>query len=94
MMKRHAQVGKDAVHLLHAMIAHEIGQESEVGVYKCKPRVVKPVFPGVEVLVQAIEMTLRAQMLHDGTTVAATAIGHVNVDSIGLDGKSFNHFIQ
>ena len=33
-------------------------------------------------------------MLHDGTTVAATAIGHVNVDSIGLDGKPFNHFIQ
>ena len=93
-MERDAQVGKDAVNALDAVIPQIVLEIGKIAVCKCKPVILQAVFPCVHVTVHAHEPAARAQTFHDGTTVAATAKGDVNIGAIGLYCESRNRLCE
>ena len=94
MVERHTQVGKNAVNTRHTIVAQEIFPIGKIAVCKCKPRIVQTVLPGIHILVKTDEVALRAKVLHNATTMAATAKGNVHVSAIRLDGKPSEHFVE
>ena len=94
MVKRHAKVGQQAVDALHAVVAHEILQKRKIAVYKCKPRVIYAVLPGVHILVEAVEVSLGSKPLHYGTAVPAATECNVDIRAIRLDVKSLHALIE
>ena len=48
-------------------LPHEIGEEAEVAVYKCKSRVIDAVGIRIHVLVEAIQPSICPKVLHYGS---------------------------
>ena len=67
MVERNPKVGYYAVYLVHSVISHEIGEEAEVAVYKCKSRVIDAVGIRIHVLVEAIQPSICPKVLHYGS---------------------------
>ena len=80
MMKAHPKVSQYTVHLLNAVIVHEVRQVAEVRPHEREALIVKAVGVRIEVLIQAVQTVARTQTLHDGTAVTATAERHIHVD--------------
>ena len=93
-METNTEVGKNAVDPLHAVVAHKIRQETEIGVDNRKPVVGHGARHGLVVLVEGVEMSLRAQTLHNGTRMASAAVGCVDVNATWLYVKSFYYLGQ
>ena len=93
-MKRHAQVGKNAVHAVHAVVAHKVLQKGKIAVYECKSGVVDAVGIGVHILVETIKVSVAAQMLHYGARVTTATKGDVDIGAVGLNVKSVDALVQ
>jgi hypothetical protein len=93
-VKRHPQIGQDAVDTVDTVVAQKIFQEGKVAVYKCKPAVGDAVAVGVHVLVHAVEPARGPQARQQLAAVAAAAEGHVNIGAAGLDVEPRHALLQ
>ena len=94
-VRRHAQVGQQPVDVLFAIIAHPLLHVAEVAAHKHQPLVVVvDVLLGILVLVEGVESSLWPQTAQYLVRVAATAVGDIYIDTIGLDVQPVDALLQ
>ena len=84
-MARYAEVGKQTVDLLHAIVAHPVFQVSEVGANEGEVGICHHVSFGIGILVEAVEVCALAEAGEYLPGVSATAEGYIYVDAARLD---------
>ena len=94
MVTRHAQVGQQAVHMVHAIVAHPLAEIPEVAPDKGEPVVIDDIPFSVGILVEAVEMALSIQMTEDFPAVTATTEGNIHINTVGLDSQPVNALLE
>ena len=84
MMKGDTEIGDYAIDTLHFIVFQIIGYKSEIAMHECESGIIGSISKCVEIAVESEEMTLRTEMLEDGTGVTAATEGAVNVNPVGL----------
>ena len=80
-MERHAQVRHDALHRQSAEVIQEIAHVAEVAVNESETGILRSIGAGVYVAVEAVEVAVGSEALHNGTRVSAAAEGGVGISS-------------
>ena len=94
---RHAQIGQNAVHPLDfTVIAHPVGEETEVGGHKGEPLVFGHVVSRVGILIEAIKPTFCPEASENFAAVTASAESGVDIRAVrahieAVDGLAEQH---
>ena len=89
-----AQVGQQAVDMLHAIVAHPLFHISEVAPDEGESVVVDDIFLRIGILVETVEVTVRPQTAQNLAAVAAATERDVHIDPVGLNGQPVNALLQ
>ena len=93
-MARYAEVGKQSVESVNAIVSHPVFQVSEVGANEGEVRIRHHVAFGVGILVEAIQVCALAESGEYLPGVSATAEGNIYIDAAWLDIQSVNALFQ
>ncbi len=96
-MERHAEIGKHTIHTIHVIVAHEVGDEAEIGIDHGESRKIRrSTLHGIEILVKRIEPASEpgGETLHYRARVAAPSVGGIDIDPSGTDVEGFEGFRQ
>ena len=93
-MERYSEVGKHSVNPVHVIVAHEVCDKAEVGVYHGEAVIFHGSFHRILVLIEGVEMSpcRSVEMLYDGSGMSSPSVGGIDVYSPRLDVKGFNAF--
>ena len=91
LVRRHSEVGDDAVDFVVMVELDEVFEVAEVLRDEGEPLVVDDVVGGVLVLVEGVQMA-GGEPLHDGAGMSAAAEGDVGIDSLGTEVQSLKAF--
>ena len=94
MVRRHAEVGQNAVHLRDAPQPQRAPQEAEITLHIVEPRIVGTVLQRIAVLIEAVETPLGPQCGEDAARMAASAESEVGVGARRIDTEQCHRLFQ
>ena len=94
MVRRDAQIGQNAVHLLHLPQPQRPAQKAEVALDVVEPPVVGTVRARVAVLIESVESPAGTQLFEDAARMAAPAESEVHVSARRVYGEQVYGLLQ